>query len=58
MNIQEALSNLDQVCAEFKGTRIDHMALQQSMRVVTDASKPAPALEGSEPDKTEPDGNN
>ena len=40
MELKEALSNLDQVCSEFKGTRTDHVALQQSMQVVTEASKP------------------
>ena len=60
MEIGEALSNLDQVCAEFKGTRADHVVLQQSMQVVhkecsridlPDLSEPEP-----EPDK-ESDGN-
>ncbi len=53
MTIVEALGNLDQVCSEFKGTRADHVALQQSMQVVSAAvgkAKPKPT-------KKEPDGN-
>ena len=40
MNLQQALSNLDQVCAEFKGTRLDHVSLQQSLKIVTEATEP------------------
>ena len=61
MEIQEALGNLDQVCAEFKGTRTDHVALQQSMQVVTEALKPKTTGAGGSKkkgSKKEPDGNN
>lgn len=54
MEIQEALGNLDMACAEFKGKRTDHVALQQSMQVVTEALKP----KKDEKDEKEPDGNN
>ena len=40
MELKEALDNLNQVCAEFKGTRADHIVLQQSLRVLEDATKP------------------
>ena len=57
MTIVEALGNLDQVCSEFKGTRADHVALQQSMQVVSAAvgkAKPKPTKKDQ---KKEPDGN-
>ena len=57
MNVQEALGNLDQVCADFRGTRTDHVTLQQSLKVVaetfTDSIGPK---KEPEPDK-ESDGN-
>jgi len=56
MNIQEALSNLDQVCADFKGTRTDHVALQQSIQVVTAATAEPPKGKVGK-GKKEPDGN-
>ncbi len=64
MELKEALINLDQVCSEFKGTRTDHVALQQSMQTIRDATSPpvdADPLDSTEDitdgDK-EPDGNN
>ena len=51
MELKEALSNLDQVCAEFKGTRTEHVALQQSMQVVTEATKPKKKSEKKEQDR-------
>ncbi len=39
MELKEALDNLNQVCAEFKGTRADHIVLQQSLQVLEDATK-------------------
>lgn len=63
MELKEALSNLDQVCAEFKGTWADHVALQQSMQTVRDATSPPvdtdplDGIEEKEPEK-EPNGNN
>jgi hypothetical protein len=56
MEIKEALGNLDQVCSEFKGTRTDHVVLQQSMQVVTEATKCDDTPK--EAKKKEPDGNN
>ncbi|KKL85642.1 hypothetical protein LCGC14_1952680 [marine sediment metagenome] len=56
MELKEALANLDQICAEFKGTRTDHVALQQSMQVVT-AAVTTPLEEEKEDPKKEPDGN-
>jgi len=57
MNIQEALDNLDQVCADFKGTRTDHVALQQSMQVVTAATRQDNTAKEAKPKKKESDGN-
>ncbi len=57
MEIKEALSNLDQVCAEFKGTRVDHVALQQSMQVVTAATIQDSTAKEAKPKKKESDGN-
>ncbi len=61
MEIQEALNTLDQVCAGYQGTRADHVALQQSMQVVTAALKLKPTGVGGskkKDPKKEPDGNN
>ncbi|KKM25053.1 hypothetical protein LCGC14_1598900 [marine sediment metagenome] len=61
MEIKEALGNLDMACAEFKGTRTDHVALQQSMQVVTKALEPPKEKiipKDVTDEKKEPDGNN
>ncbi len=63
MTIEEALGNLDMACADFKGTRTDHVALQESMQVVTkecsriDPPDPTEPEPDKEPDK-DSDGNN
>ena len=60
MEIQEALNILDQVCAVHQGVRQEHVALQQAMQVVTEATKSsAPVTLGSEEktEKKESDGN-
>jgi len=55
MTIQEALNILDQVCAVHQGVRQEHVALQQAMQVVTEATKRADTLKQVE--KNESDGN-
>ncbi len=53
MTIQEALNNLDQVCAEYKGTRQDHVVLQESMQVLAAAT--VPPKKKIEPTEKEPE---
>jgi hypothetical protein len=57
MEVKEALGNLDQVCSEFKGTRTDHVVLQQSMQVVTAATVQDNTAKEAKPKKKESDGN-
>ena len=40
MEIKEALNILDQVCAVHQGVRAEHVALQQAIQVVRDATTP------------------
>ncbi len=60
METEQALNTLDQVCAEYKGTRQEHVMLQQAMQAVhIECSRiDLPDPSEPEPDKTEPDGNN
>ena len=37
MELKEALVNLDRASAEFRGTRMDHATLQESVQVVAKA---------------------
>lgn len=39
MTLEQAIHNLEQVILAFKGTWHEHMALQQSLNVVKDATK-------------------
>lgn len=55
MEIKEALKMLDQVCAEFKGTRQEHIMLQQAVQTVRATATLKPDKK-DEP-KREPDGN-
>ena len=57
MEIQEALNILDQVCAVHQGVRQEHVALQQAMQVVTEATKPVSKAGKTQAKKKEPDGN-
>ena len=57
MKIEEALSNLDQVCAGYQGTRQEHVSLEQSMQVVTGATVQDDTAKEAKPNKKESDGN-
>ena len=57
MEIQEALNILDQVCAVHQGVRQEHVALQQAMQVVTEATKHVSKAGKTQAKKKEPDGN-
>lgn len=63
MKLEEALNILDQVCAVHQGVRQEHVALQQAMQVVTEATKPstvpqtAAEKKEAQKEKKESDGN-
>jgi hypothetical protein len=57
MTVEEALKILDQVCAVHQGVRSDHVAMQQAMRVVTEAAQAHEQGKQAMKDPTEPDGN-
>ena len=40
MKIEDAVFNVDKVCAVFKGSRDEHAALLESIRIITEALEP------------------
>lgn len=41
MTLEQALQNLEQVCAVYKGTLQEHQALQESLKTIKEAVKGA-----------------
>jgi hypothetical protein len=59
LTLQEAFGNVDKVCAQFKGTRADHIILQQSLQMigmlVAQAAVDQPPEDTAEPDQKKED---
>lgn len=49
MTPEQALKLMEQVCADFRGTLQDHMALQQALGVLREAIRRADAEPGAPP---------
>ena len=43
MDIQESINLLDQVCQNYRGTRQEHVALQQAMQTVRELAQQSQA---------------